>query len=349
MDEPVYPPANTFARYFRYSRRHRIIVCIECRIAVVPEYAAAHLARNHNRTTGEERRHIQRYVDGLGDLAREVLDVRFPDPDDPPCDEITVRYDGLRCMGRGADGGRCGYIVSAIQKIQEHCREVHGWRNEQRRGGNMKQKRVQTANRMWEEGQAYQQFFTKPSWKRNTPVTMPGGTGGGHGEGGGGGVISPDAVELFDRLLTQREAEDSQRRQRRTIKGEGGRQEVSPWLRFVAWHIHLAGFDRAEMLSTIRPPAGEAAEEGLADTTVGVEEEDREDSAGLAAASRAIRRLIKRAFNTAKPSEVGRPALEAVNRRETGERSNEKVFYAEQKVATIRVYRRVWVKVLRYI
>jgi hypothetical protein len=91
----------------------------------------------------------------------------------------------------------------------------------------------------------------------------------------------------------------------------------------------LAGFDRAEILSTIRPPAGEAAEEGLADTTVEVEEEDREDSAGLAAVSRATRRLIKRAFNTAKPSKVGRPALEAVNRRETGERSNEKVFYAE--------------------
>jgi hypothetical protein len=103
------------------------------------------------------------------------------------------------------------------------------------------------------------------------------------------------------------------------------------------------------MLSTIRPPAGEAAEEGLADAIVGVEEEDGEDSAGLAAASRATRRLIKRAFNTAKPSEVGRPALEAVNRRETGERSNERPFYAGQKVATIRKYSRVWVKLLRYI
>jgi hypothetical protein len=41
---------------------------------------------------------------------------------------------------------------------------------------------------------------------------MPGGTGGGHEEGGGGGGISPDTVELFDLLLTQREAEDSQRR-----------------------------------------------------------------------------------------------------------------------------------------
>jgi hypothetical protein len=58
------------------------------------------------------------------------------------------------------------------------------------------------------------------------------------------------------------------------------------------------------------------------------EEEEREDSIGLAAASRVIRRLIRRAFKIAKPDKVGRPALEAVNRRETGERLNEKLFYA---------------------
>jgi hypothetical protein len=80
------------------------------------------------------------------------------------------------------------------------------------------------------------------------------------------------------------------------------------------------------MLSTIRLVAGEAAEEGLADVAVGEEEE--EDSARLVAASRATRRLIRQAFKTARPGEVGRLALEAVNRRETGERSNKKLFYA---------------------
>jgi hypothetical protein len=226
--------------------------------------------------------------------------------------------------------------------IQAHCKAVHGWQNEQRRGGNVKRKSAQTVNRMWDEGQVYQQFFNEPSWKRNTPVTVSAG-------GGSDGGTGQDVVELLDRLLTQREADKNQQRQRQTIQGEGGRQEVSPWLQFVAWHVYLAGFDRAEMLSTVRPPAGEAVEEGLADATAGVEEDEGEDSAGLAAASRAIRRLIRRAFETAKPAEVGRPALEAVSRRETGERSNEKPFYAGQKVVTIRKYGRVWVKVLRYI
>jgi hypothetical protein len=92
-------------------------------------------------------------------------------------------------------------------------------------------------------------------------------------------------------------------------------------------------------LLTIRLAAGEVVEEGLADVTK--EEEEREGSVGLAAASRAIRRLIRRAFKIARPDKVGRPVLEAVNRREIGERLNEKPFYAGQKVVTIRKYSRV--------
>jgi hypothetical protein len=222
MDAPAVPEPGVFGGCFRYSRQYRVIVCVECRTAVVPEHAAAHLARNHDRTTKEERKRIQRYVDDLGDLARQVSDVRFPGPDDPPYGEIVVRYGGLWCLGRDTDGRRCGYVVESTQMIQAHCKAAHGWQNEQKRGGNMKKKRVQTANRMWEEGQAYQQFFTKPSWKKNTPVTVPAVVAGGGGTGGGTGT-GRDAVELIDRLLTQRETDDSRRRQRQTIQGEGGR------------------------------------------------------------------------------------------------------------------------------
>ena len=102
-------------------------------------HAAAHLARNHNRTTKEERRYVQQYVDGLENIAYDISDVRFPGPDDPPYGGITVRHGRLRCTGTDADGQQCSYVVSTTQKIQEHCRKAHGWRNEQRRGRNVKQ------------------------------------------------------------------------------------------------------------------------------------------------------------------------------------------------------------------
>jgi hypothetical protein len=92
--------------------------------------------------------HVQQYVDGLEDIAHDVSEIRFPGPDDPPYDGIAVRHDGLRCAGEGPDGRQCGYVVSTVRKIKAHCETAHGWRNEQRRGGNVKRKTAQPPNRM---------------------------------------------------------------------------------------------------------------------------------------------------------------------------------------------------------
>jgi uncharacterized C2H2 Zn-finger protein len=205
MDAPTPPGADVFARHFVHSQQYRIVTCTECRTAVVPKHAAAHLARNHNRTTKQDRMDVQRYVDGLEDVARDVSDVGFLSPEDPPYGMIAVQYGGLRCSATEEDGRRCGCVVRTVRMIKTHCEAAHGWRNEQRRGGNVKRKKAQPPNKMWDEGQAYQQFFNEPSWKRNTPVTVPASGGG----GSGGGDAGQDAAELFDRLLTQREADSS--------------------------------------------------------------------------------------------------------------------------------------------
>jgi hypothetical protein len=36
--------------------------------------------------------------------------------------------------------------------IKAYCEAAHGWHNEQRCGGNVKQKKAQLLNRMWDEG-----------------------------------------------------------------------------------------------------------------------------------------------------------------------------------------------------
>jgi hypothetical protein len=199
---PMPPRADIFTRHFRHSQWHCIIVCVGCRTAVVPKHAAAHLVRNHNRTTKEERMHVQRYVDRLEDIAHNVSEIRFPGPDDPPYDGIAVRHDGLRCAGEGPDSRQCRYIVSTVQKIKAHCETTHSWCNEQRHRGNVKQKTAQPPNRMWDNRQAYQQFFNKPVWKRNTPVTAL-------ADNSSSSSTGQDVVALADRLLTQREAEHS--------------------------------------------------------------------------------------------------------------------------------------------
>lgn len=155
MDAPTPPNADVFARHFVHSQRHRIVTYVEYRTAVVPKHAAAHLARNHDRTTKQDRTDVQRYIDGLENVARDISDVRFPGPEDPPYSMIAVQHGGLRCSATGEDGQRCRCVMKTVRMIKAHCEAAHGWRNEQRRGGNVKQKKAQPPNKIWDEGQAY--------------------------------------------------------------------------------------------------------------------------------------------------------------------------------------------------
>ena len=83
----------------------------------MPKHTAAYLVRNHDQTTKEQRANIQRYVDGLEDIAYDVSDVRFPGPDNLPYSKIPVRYSSLRCRGKGTDRRRCRYVVGSTQMI----------------------------------------------------------------------------------------------------------------------------------------------------------------------------------------------------------------------------------------
>jgi hypothetical protein len=126
MDAPACPRADVFARHFVHSQQHRIITYTECRTAVVPKHAAAHLVRNHNRTTKQDRTDIQRYVDGLEDIAHDVSDVRFPGPEDPPYSIIAVQYGGLRCSATGEDGRQCRRVIRTTRMMKAHCEAAHG-------------------------------------------------------------------------------------------------------------------------------------------------------------------------------------------------------------------------------
>jgi hypothetical protein len=265
----------------------------------------------------------------MPDIAHTADNVVFPSPYNPPCSLLPVHTNGLRCTA-SVRGEQCLQVCITVRKIQEHCKTQHGWENCQKRGGNMRVKSVHSTNRMWDEGQAYQQFFSAPGWKRNTPVYISPSLITSAQSGVGQGELEQHA----DQLIEEREAAIKSLRQHQIIDGSLDRLEPTPWLRFTAWHQHLAGFDREQLLLSIRPADDEASEASLASLTI---EEDGEVE-GLGKACRATRRLIRQAFSIARVHIVGRAALEAVNCRETGAKSNERPFYAEQQVKTIRKY-----------
>jgi len=141
-------PSTTFTRWFRHLPQYCIVICVNCRIAVVPDYIAAHLRRNHAGISKEEQREAQRYIDGLENVAWDISNIQFPRPEEPPCKEIAVQRDGLRCTWTSRNGRQCEHVVGTVRKIQTYCKEAHGWQNEQKRGGNVKQKSKHAPNRM---------------------------------------------------------------------------------------------------------------------------------------------------------------------------------------------------------
>lgn len=265
------PVMEHFAKYFQHCQEHRIIVCKACQIAVVPTQVSGHLKKKHPFTQQVESIEIQQYVADIEDVAQMPQEVDFPQLHQNPCHLLPIKHDGLRCTAK-AYGSQCSQVCVTIKKMQNHCKTEHAWVNGQKRGGRSKSKLAHTANRMWSEGQAYQQFFAMPGWMRLTAVRATSSTGDANDR-------SEWSDDFVDNLAEKREAAINEARKKRQIDGNVHRLEATPWLQFVGWPQHLAGFTREELLLTIRPADDEPAEDGLAPLTI----EDSEEAEGLSA------------------------------------------------------------------
>lgn len=143
-----------FQQLFIIRSEYRIIQCIQCRYAVSPSYIHGHLRDKHKKTVNQKcRKDLARYVaEKVDSIARDKQQVIYLKPNSPPVDGFPLYHNGLRCISSSDIGNECGYICRTIAGIQDHCKTMHGWKNEQKRGGNVYRKTTQTPNRLWEEG-----------------------------------------------------------------------------------------------------------------------------------------------------------------------------------------------------
>ncbi|KAI1663136.1 DEAD/DEAH box helicase [Pyrenophora tritici-repentis] len=220
-------------------------------------------------------------------------------------------------LAQGSNGFVC-------QVEGSHCKEKHNWVNNQRRGGDARKKRMQPSNRLWADQQLYQRLFKAAGWPMYMALEAV--------------VLEPDADDLYARVLAERERIEGEAAAtaRDTIR-EGCRQLPDPWVQMTGWLSHLKSRSRADLLAARLP----------ADVTVGSREGEVDPA--LLRACTAFERQIRLAFDTAQPDIVGRAALEAIERRETGAETNEKPFYANQKSTTVKRYARVLVQILCYV
>ena len=241
--------------YFTHLPEFQVIVCKQCQHAVLPSFIHAHFRGKHHRLEKEERERIIDVVvevDGLIENNEALRQCEFPFP--PPTSKpiaalVKPRRDGIQCTITG-DNGACGYICCSLRQMQDHSKEAHNWKS-QNRG---RPRNGRPYNIPWRIDVHCQRFFKSGPKSRYFEVSEEVEVG---ASSSSQGIASQDnqfkaAKRELEAALRKVEEEE-----RRCIEEAEESREPNPWLRRVGWAAHLAGLDRAEIRSWIEMPDGE--------------------------------------------------------------------------------------------
>lgn len=311
---------DAFRQTFIYYPEYRVIVCKACKHSVFPSAIVTHLTRkNHKEYPPRVRREIRQHAEGIPNVAKEPKDVVFPQPTDKPIRELVVEKDGFQCM-EVVEGEVCGHIQKGIQNIQSHYAKEHGWTN-QKRGGRPRKSSI-TQPRPWRSGFQFQKFMAGPALSRPFEVGR---------EQDQERQIMVEEIVRIDREQEQRIAEEMKaKEQERGVPDTDNQFETDSWLRRTGWAVHLRGIKRVWLREMIQMPVG------------------KEDPS-LTRIIWAVGDLVVIAKRVSQSIEIGRPAIELINRREHGGESNEKPFFTGQRIKTMEKYSRIWMELICYV
>jgi hypothetical protein len=148
-----------FDHLFQIDSKHKILICTGCQYAIVPSHLTTHLRVYHPRFSLEQRRDFVAKVEGCSTLANTHEEVVCPTLIDPPVPYLPVYFDGLRCDWASDLEIACSYVCRDLRLMRKHCKQEHGWVNQQKRGGDVRTKRLHTGNKIWTPDRACQRFF----------------------------------------------------------------------------------------------------------------------------------------------------------------------------------------------
>jgi hypothetical protein len=301
---------DLFSELFVHERDLRLLICKSCATGIPPAQVSTHLKSRHPSVSVAARKDITAILTKLSDLAWTVETLTLSTTSRPILSIPTQK--GFQCKAPS-----CGHVCAALRAIRDHCTVQHGWASTQARGGDYKQKQSQPSNRIWEDNLLCQRVFRAVGWPAYRMVQAS--------------ALAP-TTDITQEILCSWKNDQSKRqaRQAQAVIRESHRVKVDPWLELTAWVPHLKGFSRVSLLEAREIP-------------------DNNKECELGTACKAMRRVIRKAFQSCRFEIVGRHTLELIERRETGAPSNEKPFYARQRVRTIKKYTRILLYVFCYL
>ena len=142
---------------FIHLPNFRIIVCTgqKCKYAVLPIHVDSHLSGPHHNYNKEQREQVIQEISqirGLIQDSRGLESFEFPKPSSLAIAELKLAKEGLQCI-------QCRYICCSKVKMRDHCKVVHKWENEHKKGWLSYKKRQSKAKQPWISKVHCQQFF----------------------------------------------------------------------------------------------------------------------------------------------------------------------------------------------
>ncbi|KAM0714670.1 hypothetical protein Q7P37_003050 [Cladosporium fusiforme] len=241
---------------FEINACHRVLICTKCQYAIIPSQLETHLKASHPRFSPEQRRGFVSRIKDSTDIAKAHEDVVYPRPTDPPVHSLPVYFDGLRCRWVSNGDIECSYVCRTLRLMREHCKQSHGWVNQQKRGGDTRAKQLHSANKIWVQDRACQRFFKVRSWQKYFEVAA------------NPSQTSPEHRADQKRLFFQKQREDVKRAANdlmeaaNIVQGFNDHQStVVPWLRETGIVNHIGRLKKDEIKAAIALPSADGEDE----------------------------------------------------------------------------------------
>ncbi|KAK1954583.1 hypothetical protein LY78DRAFT_730082 [Colletotrichum sublineola] len=148
---------------FVYNPTFSLAICRECQFAVVANEVTTHLNTRHRSLPAAERKKIAEAVQqcpGIMKSQGNLALLQLPEPTTSPIKYLAPpQSDGLKCI-------TCTFVCRRLEVMQRHCRDDHGWKNDWKKGGDVKRKAAKAKNIAWVEGVSCQRFFPTRAGRR---------------------------------------------------------------------------------------------------------------------------------------------------------------------------------------
>lgn len=122
---------------FVHFPSQRVVVCSQCKHAVLPSHINTHLRDEdkHNMPQEDRTRIIEQVqaIEGLITDQAELHQLVLLLASSPPIPELQPpRTNGMQCQLQDEAQRPCRFIICNEDEIRKHCRKKHGWVNKQK-------------------------------------------------------------------------------------------------------------------------------------------------------------------------------------------------------------------------